>query len=142
MHGRRIAECDAAGEVPAFEHGAGAVGEAFGGNAVGVGVDRGDAPPVAVTYLVDLVAARVWRGPHVNSDVVASAHDDVTDADRLISRDGDGRSVRRERVVHAAVECVGDLPGITDQQRVLTGGPVGEVGVDCVGGHGDRITGV
>ena len=45
-------------------------------------------------------------------------------------------------VVEAAVERVGHLGGVADQQRVLAGGGVGLVGGQGVGGHGDRVAAV
>jgi hypothetical protein len=67
---------------------AGFVGESFGGKAIGIRVDRGDPPAVAVADLVD--PATGAAGTHVDGDVVASAHDDVADTDLLIPRTGDG----------------------------------------------------
>ena len=57
MHGGGVSQRDVLGEVVALEHGAGVVGESFGGKPIGLGVDGGDAPAVAVADLVDAVAA-------------------------------------------------------------------------------------
>jgi hypothetical protein len=34
------------------------------------------------------------------------------------------------------------IPGVTDQQAVLAGGSVGEIGVVRIGGHGNGVAGV
>jgi len=67
-----------------LEHDARLIGESFGRNAIRIRVECGDTPPVTVADLIG-VATRP-AGAHVDGDVVASAHDDVTEANLLVTR--------------------------------------------------------
>jgi hypothetical protein len=63
MNGGGVAEGDVLGQVGVAEDGAGTVGESFGGKPIGVGVDRGDPPAVAVADLIDSVGGVLRVGP-------------------------------------------------------------------------------
>ena len=143
VHGGGIAQGDVVAHVVVVEDGAGVVGEAFGGDASGGGIEAGHPPPVAVTDLADVLTALAARaGSHINGGVVAAADDDVALADFLVAVCAHGGALDGQRVVEAVVERVGHLGGVADQQRVFAGGPVGQVGVVRVGGHRDLVPGV
>jgi hypothetical protein len=93
MHRRRVAQRDVFFEVVVLEHRAGVVGESFGGKPIGVRIDRGHPPAVAVADLINRTGAVVaGAGFDVDGGVVASARDDVADADFLVARGFDGRA--------------------------------------------------
>ena len=143
MHGHRVAEGDVLAQVVAVEDDARFVGEPFGGHPIGLLVDAGHAPPVAVTYLVDGLADGVLGpGVHGDADVVFAADDDVADGDALVAGGPHGRPVADEGVVNALVERVGHLPRSRRPSVSLPGGPVSQVGIAGVFGHRDRVAGV
>jgi hypothetical protein len=59
VRGRRVAQGDVLVQVVGLEDGSGSVDNTFGRNAIGVGVDGGHPPPVAVADLVDRVGGTV-----------------------------------------------------------------------------------
>ena len=89
VHGDRVAEADVLAQVVAFEDDAGAVVEAFGGNAIGLRVDAGHPPPVPVAHRRHRLSLSVawWT---LDGGVVAAADDQVPDADAS----GRGRTCR------------------------------------------------
>ena len=117
MHGHRVAQGDVLAQVVAVEDDARFVGEPLGGDAVGLFVDAGHPPPVAVAHLVDRRSeGMVGPGVHGDADVVFAADDDVADGDVLITGSPHRWPVTDQRVVHTLVERVGHLPGITDHE--------------------------
>jgi len=59
MHRDAVTQRDVLPQIVPVEHHPRFVGETFGGNPIGVGVDSGDSPPVAVADLIDAVAEPV-----------------------------------------------------------------------------------
>ena len=110
-------------QVVALEDDAGAVGEPFGGDLAGLGVDPGDPPAVAVADLVDPIAAPVVApGLDGQGGVVVAADDDVAGADILIAGDPHGGGVAASVIaaVQALVDGVGDFPRVADDRRIVT----------------------
>ena len=71
VHRGGVSQGDMLTQIVTFEHHPRLVGDAFGGKAVGLRVDRGDAPAVAVADLVDALAAAVpGAGAQLDGDVV------------------------------------------------------------------------
>jgi hypothetical protein len=82
VHGDRVAQRDVLPQIVGVEDDAGVVGEPFGGNPIGVGIDGDDAPAVAVAHLIHRVSPAVsGAGSHGDDGIVSPAHDEVTDAD-------------------------------------------------------------
>jgi hypothetical protein len=67
-----------------LEHDARLIGESFGRKTIRLVVDPGHPPAVAVADLIDPVTGT--SGADVDGAVVASAHDDVTEANLLVTR--------------------------------------------------------
>ena len=122
VHGGGVAQGEVLAAVVALEDDPGAVGEPFGGDLPGVGVDPGDPPAVAVADLVDAVSApMLGSGCDLDAGVVVAAQDDVTDAHLVITRGRHGGRVRVAAVVvvQFLVDRVGDLPAVTDDRGVF-----------------------
>jgi hypothetical protein len=85
-HGGGITKTDMLAQVVVVEHDAGLIGGAFGGKAVGGGVNPGHPPPVAVADRVDLLAAPVYRpGVHTDAGVIVAADDQISHPHTLVT---------------------------------------------------------
>ena len=119
VHGHRVAEADVLAEVVVVEDDAGPVVETLGSKAIRLGVDRGDAPAVAVAHR----RQRLGIGAglvEVEGGVVAAADDQVPDRDALTPGSGHGGRVGgRSVAMDPRVERVGHFGGVAHQQRVL-----------------------
>jgi len=63
VHGGGITQGDVVADVVVVEDGAGLVGEPFGGDASGGGIQAGYPPPVSVTDLADVLTGLMMMSP-------------------------------------------------------------------------------
>ncbi|SKO62679.1 Uncharacterised protein [Mycobacteroides abscessus subsp. abscessus] len=110
-------------------------------------IDGDDLPALPVAHRrPGQDAGAVIGGVDGEGGIVAARNDHVADSDVVTARPGYCRRLKLlagalsdSVVVDPAIERVGDLDGVGQQQAIFPSGEVSLVGVQGVGGHGDLI---